>query len=327
MYLDPKLGTLRLGDLRGQHITRAYAEVMAERRAAIEQAQARNEQHRRAANEWNAAHPGSRPKAPHQVAIPPTVSPVTVRRIHAVEFGALKSAVKAGLVPRSVAPDVELPKATKHKVRPWTPAEYGRFLDYVERTAPRWYPFVLLAGHSGLRRGELLGLRWSDLDSSTGRLVVARQRISVGYQVREGDNTKTDAGQRVVVLDAGTVAALRAWRKTQLEERLAWGAAYQDRGGLLFTHEDGRPLHPDHVSKVFRRLVTRAGLPAAKLHALRQYHAAALISTGADIAAVSKLLGHSSIAITSDIYGGLFEQASAELSERAAGLVPRERHA
>ena len=132
--------------------------------------------------------------------------------------------------------------------------------------------------------------------------------------------TKTDAGQdRVVYLDAGTLDVLKAWRRQQLTERLAWGPAWVDTGHV-FTREDGQPLHPETITKRFARLARDAGLPTTRFHALRHFRAAALISTGADIAAVSKAMGHASIAVTSDIYGSLFDRASAE---KAAGIVLR----
>jgi integrase len=127
-----------------------------------------------------------------------------------------------------------------------------------------------------------------------------------------------------VWLDPYTLKVIKAWRKEQVAERLKWGSAYHDHG-YVFTHEDGRPLHPDYVTKVVKRTLCRHGLPGSKLHDLRHFRASALISTGADIAAVSKAMGHKTIAITSDLYGNLFDKAGREMAERAAGLVPRQR--
>lgn len=327
-HLIPKLGHRKLGDLRGLDLTRAYAEMTRERREAIAAAEARNREYAdqaAAVNARRAAAGKVRRLAAKRVAVPRPLSPSSVARIHACLSGALKSAVKQGLIVRNVAGDAELPKVERKKVRPPTPEQYGAFLDAME--GERLYPLFVLAGHSGLRRGELVGLRWSDVDLTTGRLVVQQQRVSVGYRVRERD-TKTDAGQdRVVFLDAGTLDALKAWRKQQMAERLAWGPAYRGAVGYVFTREDGAALHPDAVTKAFARLARRSGLAAGKLHALRHFRAAALISTGADIAAVSKAMGHASIAVTSDIYGWLFEKANQEMSEAAAALVPRRRSA
>ena len=104
------------------------------------------------------------------------------------------------------------------------------------------------------------------------------------------------------------------------------GADYHD-AGYIFTKEDGTPYHPDYITKVVSRLLRRANIPAAKLHALRHFRAAWLISMGTDIAVVSKTLGHKSIAITSDIYGSLQEQAAMDLAEKTRGYVARGRTA
>ena len=146
-------------------------------------------------------------------------------------------------------------------------------------------------------------------------------------EVVERDETKTEAGVRVVWLDAATVAVLRAWRKQQITDRLAWGSAWANTDGHVFTTEDGRPVDPESVTRRFAMLAARHGLPKAKLRRLRHYRAASLISVGSDIAVVSKMMGHSSVAVTSDIYGSLFEVAGRELPEKAAELVPRNRAA
>jgi integrase len=190
----------------------------------------------------------------------------------------------------------------------------------------RLYPLVLVAGHSGARRGELAAMRWGDVDLTSGRWVVGRQRTSIAYEVTE-KSTKTEAGEdRVIYLDAGTCTELRTWKAQQNRERLSWGPAYVD-GGYVFTRENGEPYHPDFISKTVARLMRRAGIEAGHLHTLRHFRAGALISTRADIAAVSKSMGHSSIQVKSDIYGSLFERANQEMSEKAAALVPRRRRA
>jgi integrase len=121
-----------------------------------------------------------------------------------------------------------------------------------------------------------------------------------------------------VWLDPSTLKVVKTWRKEQVAVRLKWGAAYQD-GDYVFTHEDGRPLHPDYVTKIVKRTLQRHGLPNARLHDLRHFRASALISTGADIAAVSKAMGQKTIAITSDLYGNLFDKAGREMAERPRG--------
>ncbi|HET8662628.1 MAG TPA: site-specific integrase [Micromonosporaceae bacterium] len=326
-HLIPKLGHRKLAELRGLDITRAYAEIQRERRQQIEAAEAKNKIYAEEAEKINARRRAAgkvRLVTPKRVAVPRPVSAASIARIHACLSGALGSAVKAGLVPRNVAADAELPRVERHKVHPPEPDQYGSLLDQI--AGERLFPLVVVAGYTGLRRGELAGLKWEDIDLTTGRVVVRRQRVSVGYQVVERD-TKTEAGQdRVVYLDADALHDLKTWRKAQAAERLRWGEDYHD-GGYVFTREDGTPYHPDYLTKVVSRLLRRAGIPAAKLHALRHFRAAWLISIGTDIAVVSKTLGHRSIAITSDIYGSVQEKAAKDLADKARGYVSRTRSA
>jgi integrase len=153
---------------------------------------------------------------------------------------------------------------------------------------------------TGMRRGELLGLRWADVDLETERVNVAQVATMVGASVSYGE-PKTRTSRRSIALDAGTVTALKAHRKRQLEERLAWGAAWADTG-LVFTHEDGRALMPPHVTRMFGRLVAATGLPELTLHGLRHSHITALLRAGQPIRVVSARAGHSSPAITLGVY-------------------------
>jgi integrase len=322
LYLVPKLGHVKLTDLTARMLTQMYAEIARERDEERATAQAKNAAYEEEAEQVNAkrAAAGMRPVRVKHAAVPRPISPSTCHRIHALVSGALKSAKKHRLVLVNVAPDADLAKAEYRKYKPWTPEQYGQFLDFIE--THRLYPLLLLAGHSGLRRGELVGLRWEDVNLTTGRVVVHQQRVSVGYQVHER-TPKTEAGEdRVVYLDTDMCLALRAWRKAQVAEQLAWGPAYQG-AGYVFTREDGAPYHPQFVSDCFKRLVRNAGLPHTKLHGLRHFRAHALISSGADIAAVSITMGHATVDMTRKLYGGLFEKAGQALAEQAAGIVPR----
>jgi integrase len=232
----------------------------------------------------------------------------------------LKSAVKAGLIARNVAGDADLPKVERRKIRPPEPKTYGALLDAL--VGVRLYVLLLVAGHSGMRRGELAGMKWADIDLTTGRWVLGLQRTSVGYEVIE-KTAKTEAGEgRVVYLDESVLIELRTWRKQQIAERLAWGEAYVN-GGYVFTRENGEPYHPDSITKQVTRLMRHAGLTGT-LHTLRHFWASVLISSGHDIAAVSKAMGHASVGVTSDIYGWLYEKGRKAMAEAGAASIPRQ---
>ena len=267
----------------------------------------------------------------------PAPGPASVRRLHATLRSALTSAHRQQLVAFNAAANLDLPAAARQKVRPWEPAELGRFLDSIggNRLAPL---FELIAA-TGLRRGEACGLRWSDVDLGRGVVVVRQQLVQVTVdehmpkctccgEVHKGlmiGPPKTKAGEsRAVELDGGTIGVLLAHKLTQDAERLEWGSAYTDHG-LVFARENGSPLPLDHVTKRFHELAVAAGLRPIRLHDLRHGAASLMLAAGVDLALVSKRLGHSSISITSDTYSHLLEGVGREAAERAAALVPRNR--
>jgi len=171
-----------------------------------------------------------------------------------------------------------------------------------------------------MRRGELCGLRSSDVDIEAERVIVAQVATMVGTKVRYGE-PKTKTSRRPIALDPATVSALMAHRKRQLEERLAWGNGWTDTG-LVFTHADGRALFPPHVTRMFGRLVTTAGLPGLTLHGLRHSHITALLRAGQPVRVVSARAGHSSPAVTLGIYAHVLpgdDEAAAIAAAKALG--------
>jgi hypothetical protein len=159
---------------------------------------------------------------------------------------------------------------------------------------------------TGLRRGEALGLRWSDVDLDAETLAVERVRIAVqtegdGRRVYDKAKPKSAASRRKVTLDADTVAVLKAHRARQLEERLAAGSAWVD-DDRVFAREDGTGLDPDGVSRRFRELCVEAGVRPVRLHDSRHGYATLMLAGGVAVEVVSKRLGHSRISVTYDLY-------------------------
>jgi integrase len=179
----------------------------------------------------------------------------------------------------------------------WTPQQVRTFLGAVD--GDRFYALWVLLLTTGMRRGELAGLRWCDVDLDAGVLSVVRTRVSVAYTVSESD-PKTRSSRRSVTLDARVVAVLRTHRRRQLEERLRWGEAWTDTG-YVFTREDGWPIHPERISVLFARLVEIAGVPKIRLHDLRHTSASLALASGVHPKVVGERLGHSSISVTLDL--------------------------
>ncbi|MCA1676409.1 MAG: site-specific integrase, partial [Actinobacteria bacterium] len=184
----------------------------------------------------------------------------------------------------------------------WTPAQLGAFLDAA--TDDRLYALFHLIAHRGLRRGEACGVGWTDVDLDAGRLTVRRQLVQLGWDVYE-DDPKSHAGERTIALDAGTVAALRAHRRRQLEERMAWGSAWVD-SGKVFTREDGSGLHPATVTERFQEISVAAALPPIRLHDLRHGAASLMLAAGVPAKVVQETLGHSTVGLTLDTYTSVY---------------------
>ena len=249
----------------------------------------------------------------------------TVRRIHAVISSAMTAAEQLDLIDFNPASKIALPATGRTKTKVWEPDVLVQFLDAANSN--RLAPIFELAVFSGLRRGEIAGLRWVDVDLARRELVVRQQRVRVGGRTLEGA-VKTNAGQdRKVSLGSEPIAALLSWKLQQDAEAAAWGAAYRS-SGYVFTYEDGRPLRPAHISRTFDTIVERAGLPRISFHGLRHEHASLMLSAGVDIAVVSKRLGHSTIAVTSDLYSHLLADANRAAADAAESqLPPRNRSA
>ena len=201
----------------------------------------------------------------------------------------------------------------------WRPDHLGAFLD--TSANDRLYALYHLIAYRGLRRGEAAGLAWEDVDLAGAALAVRRQRVQLGWEVIE-DDPKSDAGERTVALDAGTVTALRSYRRGQLTERLAWGPAWVDSGKVI-TRENGEPLHPATITDRFHELVAAADLPPVRLHDLRHGAASLMLAAGVDLKVVQETLGHSSITLTSDTYTSVYPAVAAAAADAAASLVPR----
>lgn len=241
----------------------------------------------------------------------------TVRRIHATLSSGLTAAVKRGLMDANPAGLAELPDADHDKVSVWGREDTLRFLDAAHEH--RLGDLFEVAIMTGLRRGELCGLKWEDVDLVAGRITVRRNLVQVGSEVVEGE-PKTDAGARSVGIPAHVVDLLAKLKDRQDAEREAWAEAYQD-SGRVFTYEDGRQLRPGYPSKVLEVLVKRLGLPPMRFHDLRHLFASIQLDAGTPMAMVSKLMGHSTIAITADLYSHLMDDAAARAAEAAASWL------
>lgn len=248
----------------------------------------------------------------YQASLTNGFSPASIRRLHAVLTGALKQARREGLIPRNPAEDVVLPKARKKERRVLTPEETERFLAAAQKR--RLYPSFLVAVGTGMRVGELLALRWEDVDLDAGVVRVRREVIRLRDQPGPTKTKlafmtpKSQAGIREIPLTATVLAELRRWKARQAEEKLALGEAYRDQG-LVFAGEDGRITDPRNFTKLFYKVVKDAGIPHANLHALRHSFATRLAEAGENPRIIADLLGHAQVTTTLEIYSHALPEA------------------
>ena len=226
----------------------------------------------------------------------------------AVLKAACSWAVENGLLGRNPVAGVRRPRAASTVMRAWTVEEARQFLESTrdDRLAFAWS--LLLT--RGLRRGELCGLRWEDVDLTGSVVRINRTRIVVDGKAIDSV-PKTAAGRRSIPLDPSLVTILRAHKATQSREKLASGGAYDD-GGYLLADELGEPYYPDSLSTWFDRKVKSLGLPRIRLHDTRHTAASLMLASGVPVNVVSEMLGHSSAATTLAIYAHVMPGQAAE---------------
>src|SRR5918995_1568298 len=236
----------------------------------------------------------------HREKLDAGLAPATVRKIHSTLHKALSQAVSDGIVPRNAA-DVKAPRPTPEEMRPLSETEVRAFLDVARESGDRFEALYVLAITTGLRRGELLGLRWDDVSMERSTLRVGRALVREGGRHTLGE-TKTRRGRRQINLTSRTVSALKAHRRKQLEEKMKLSGLYKDHG-LIFATRVGTPINPENlVNRSFKPLLERASLPEIRFHDLRHTCATLLLGRGVHPKLVQELLGHATIAMTLDTY-------------------------
>jgi integrase len=246
------------------------------------------------------------------------LSETSVQHTYDLLHVVLDYAVRQRVVAHNVLSDVDRPRRKAREIEVWSARQLGAFLDSC--ADDRLFPLLQLASHTGARRSELLALRWAAVDLGAETVSIASRRTRVGYEMVHRPGTKTAAGSRVVDIDAATVDALKAWRKAQGAERVAWGRAYID-SRYVFTAENGEPVHADHIANRYDRLVAAAPVPALHFHGLRHTHATLLLKAGVPVHVVAQRLGHSSPALTLSIYSHVLPRQQAAAAAAFARLV------
>lgn len=223
----------------------------------------------------------------------------TVRGVYTVLRQALDVAVRDGLLASNPAAKVKRPGVARTEARYLPSVDVARLLDAAKGL--RYYVAVLVMAATGLRRGEVAGLLWSDLDLDKGELMVRHtlSRVDGALVLTE---PKTDRSRRRVPLHAGVVTALKVWRKQQVAERLVAGDQWTDTG-VVFATEFGTMVDPRNILRTVELAACKAKIENVGAHTMRHSAAVAWLESGVHIKAAADLLGHSSISITGDLYG------------------------
>ena len=270
-----------------------------------------------------------RARQPRVAATPPPrgLKPRTVRYVHTILHAALKDAMRWNRVARNAA-DAATPPPTGAARGPrpaaWSADELRRFFDSV--AANRYLPAWLFLATTGCRRGESLGITWSDVNLDNATAVLSQQVTVVDHALRIKPLPKTKRAH-LIRLDSVTVAMLRGWRARQNEERLLVGPGYHELD-LVFCHPDGRPYEPNRFSREFlrkqeqyNRAHTQQPLPRLVLHGLRHTWATLALLEGIDIKIVSERLNHSSTHVTREIYTHVTPPMQSDAAERVAARI------
>jgi integrase len=247
-----------------------------------------------------------------------SLSPTTVRYAHAVLRIALGRAMKAGKVVRNVATLVETPAVARREMRPLSADQVRAFLDAIAGT--RNETLYLTAVSLGMRQGELLALRWQDVDLDAGTLSVRHTlRIADGALVEP----KTERSHRTLRLSPALASTLRSHKARQAAERLAAGRRWNDRD-FVFATAVGSPLNASNVTHAFQADLARAGLPRQRFHDLRHAFATLQLEDGEELAVISRMLGHSNFSTTANVYAHVTPASLQRSADRMDAILRRQ---
>lgn len=248
----------------------------------------------------------------------------SVQHYHRLISSILSTAVKWQVIFSNPCERVEPPKIERREAKYLDEEQAIKLLDALDDAPEQYRAMVIILLLTGLRRGELCGLEWKDVDFDTGLLSVRRSSLYVPGTGVFTDDTKTMSSRRVIKLTDDAIEILKTRKRRQAMQRLQLGDRWRDHD-RLFTSWDGSPIHPDVFSKWFSSFIKRAGLPDITAHSLRHTNATLLIAAGVNVKTVSAHLGHATIATTGNIYAHAIKSAEAAAAEALQGVLSRPR--
>lgn len=243
----------------------------------------------------------------------------TILEHHRLISTVLEQACKENLVPFNVAKKATLPKAEQKEANYFQPEQIQAIVEALNHEPIKWKTLVHLLIITGARRGEILGLKWKNIDFKNNRIYICNNILySPDIGVYE-DTPKTEKSKRYVSLPGDTMQLLKDYKKYQTAERLRLGSYYQNRG-FVFTNEAGNPLHPGSVTHYLRNFSKEYNLPHINAHAFRHTMASMLYFNGIDSVSISHRLGHAQVSTTANIYAHIMEAADQKNADVLADI-------
>lgn len=229
------------------------------------------------------------------------LAPKTILDHHRVISKILSTAVKWGLLEKNVAMRADPPKVPHREISYLNEKEVRQMLTLLEKEPIQYQTMITLLVYTGIRRGELCGLEWKDIDFENQVMHVVRSAQYIGNKTMITKEPKTKSGIRHFSLSIHACILLKKYRRWQLEQKFNAGDRWEE-SDRLFTSWNGKPIHPDTVTDWFSKFIKRSGLPYVTLHSLRHTNATLMIAEGTDVCTVSRRLGHANTATTLNIY-------------------------
>jgi hypothetical protein rflaF_02473 len=229
------------------------------------------------------------------------LAPKTILDHHRVISKILSTAVKWGLLEKNVAIRADPPKVPHREISYLNEQEVRQMLTLLEKEPIQYQTMITLLVYTGIRRGELCGLEWKDIDFENQVMHVVRSAQYIGNKTMITKEPKTKSGIRHFSLSIHACILLKKYKRWQLEQKLNAGDRWEE-SDRLFTSWNGKPIHPDTVTDWFSKFIKRSGLPYVTLHSLRHTNATLMIAEGTDVCTVSRRLGHANTATTLNIY-------------------------
>lgn len=247
----------------------------------------------------------------------------SVKHIFNVIYGAIEQAVKNNMITQNPCRAVSLPKNDKKETLYFTPEQANQFLEAVKKS--KYYPLYSLELITGLRLGEIVALRWENINLEEKKIEIKLNAAVVSKQEQKDDGVlhsevilqtpKTKKSMRTLYIEEPLVSMLKNLRKEQLRKHLEYGDAFEN-SGFVFTNDYGRMMHPRTVQDHFKRMIKKIGLPNLHFHSLRHTAATLMLFNGVDIKTVQEVLGHEDIQTTLGIYTHVMEDMKRDAQKK-----------